>query len=281
MPTFLAEPVPDDGAILDNQDEDKNRKVLRCLEPGDRVQAVYNAHRIVGLSAVGGLLLLGAQSLYIIDGYQQSRSGEVLDSADIPPDERDQALETVAELARLSTRPRTMLPVKLARHKSRSWTYDQLIRLSERKYIFRDNAMELSFVDGRSYLLVVAPGLREEVLQSLAPHLKHPLPFCVARAAAKGHRTRLHDDPELHAATKRWLDRRISNAEYIMVVNHYSGRTYNDITAYPVFPWVIADWDSENLDLASPSTFRIMSLPMGAQTQARRCEYPQSLRAKR
>ncbi len=28
-----------------------------------------------------------------------------------------------------------------------------------------------------------------------------------------------------------------------MLVNKYSGRTFNDLSQYPVFPWVIKEWN--------------------------------------
>ncbi len=34
------------------------------------------------------------------------------------------------------------------------------------------------------------------------------------------------------------------------------GRTYQDLNQYPIFPWIIADYESEKLDLNSPSTYR-------------------------
>ena len=43
-----------------------------------------------------------------------------------------------------------------------------------------------------------------------------------------------------------------------------AGRTYNDLNQYPVFPWVLADYQSEVLDLNSPATFRDLSKPVGA-----------------
>jgi hypothetical protein len=30
----------------------------------------------------------------------------------------------------------------------------------------------------------------------------------------------------------------MSNFEYLMLVNTFAGRTYNDLSQYPVFPWV-------------------------------------------
>lgn len=39
--------------------------------------------------------------------------------------------------------------------------------------------------------------------------------------------------------TERWLNGDISNFEYLMEVNLYSGRSYNDLSQYPVYPWII------------------------------------------
>eukprot|EP00897_Mesotaenium_endlicherianum_P004346 jgi/Mesen1/393/ME000010S_10847 len=60
------------------------------------------------------------------------------------------------------------------------------------------------------------------------------------------------------------MRREISTFEYLMHLNTLAGRTFNDITQYPVFPWVIADYTSAELDLTKPSTFRDLSKPMGA-----------------
>jgi hypothetical protein len=59
--------------------------------------------------------------------------------------------------------------------------------------------------------------------------------------------------------TQRWQRREISNFEYLMYLNTISGRTFQDLNQYPIFPWVIADYESEKLDLNSPSTYRDLS----------------------
>ena len=61
----------------------------------------------------------------------------------------------------------------------------------------------------------------------------------------------------------------INNFQYLMHLNTLAGRSYNDLMQYPVFPWIIADYDSEELDLLSQDTFRDLSKPMGAQTPGR------------
>ncbi|KAG9050315.1 hypothetical protein FS837_006187 [Tulasnella sp. UAMH 9824] len=61
---------------------------------------------------------------------------------------------------------------------------------------------------------------------------------------------------EIGVAQRRWQNREISNYTYLSLINQASGRTPNDLTQYPVFPWVLSDYTSENLDLAERETFR-------------------------
>lgn len=51
-----------------------------------------------------------------------------------------------------------------------------------------------------------------------------------------------------------------------MHLNTLAGRSYNDLMQYPVFPWILADYDTEELDLSNPKTFRDFAKPMGAQS---------------
>lgn len=182
----------------------------------------------------------------------------------------------IADLAKLSSKSKTVVPTKDDRHRSRKWSYADLTSTAERKYLFRDVALEVFFSDGRSYLLIFAPGIRAKVVQAIQQRaqtlpptftLASPVDSKLAAPFAK-----VAENPYLRKATRRWEGREISNFEYLMVLNSFSGRTYNDCTAYPVFPWVVADWESEELGSAE-NTYRILSLPMGAQTPERRSQY--------
>lgn len=46
-------------------------------------------------------------------------------------------------------------------------------------------------------------------------------------------------------------------------MNTLAGRTYNDLSQYPVFPWILADYTSAELDLNDEKTFRDLSKPIG------------------
>ncbi|XWS25391.1 hypothetical protein CRYUN_Cryun27aG0064600 [Craigia yunnanensis] len=65
-------------------------------------------------------------------------------------------------------------------------------------------------------------------------------------------------------ARESWRRRDITNFEYLMILNAFAGRSYNDLTQYPVFPWILADYSSEVLDFNKSSTFRDLSKPVGA-----------------
>ncbi|PNI83103.1 WDFY3 isoform 3 [Pan troglodytes] len=54
------------------------------------------------------------------------------------------------------------------------------------------------------------------------------------------------------SVTQRWERGEISNFQYLMHLNTLAGRSYNDLMQYPVFPWILADYDSEggHFDLA-------------------------------
>lgn len=66
--------------------------------------------------------------------------------------------------------------------------------------------------------------------------------------------------------SRRWQNGEISNFQYLMHLNTLAGRGYSDLTQYPVFPWILADYDSETLDLTDPKTFRMLDKPIGCQT---------------
>ena len=54
-----------------------------------------------------------------------------------------------------------------------------------------------------------------------------------------------------------------------LILNTLAGRSYNDLTQYPIFPWVLADYTSEKLDFNKSSTFRDLSKPVGALDENR------------
>lgn len=46
-------------------------------------------------------------------------------------------------------------------------------------------------------------------------------------------------------ATDLWDSGHITNFEYLMLLNTFANRSFNDLSAYPVFPWVINEYHTK------------------------------------
>jgi hypothetical protein len=68
---------------------------------------------------------------------------------------------------------------------------------------------------------------------------------------------------------KKWVRREISNFDYLIQLNTIAGRTYNDLSQYPVFPWILTDYTSAELDLNNPDVYRDLTKPIGALNKTR------------
>ncbi|KAJ8376668.1 hypothetical protein SKAU_G00072480 [Synaphobranchus kaupii] len=67
----------------------------------------------------------------------------------------------------------------------------------------------------------------------------------------------------------QWQRGHISNYQYLLHLNNLADRSCNDLSQYPVFPWVIADYTSPELDLLNPVSFRDLGKPVGALSKER------------
>ena len=61
-----------------------------------------------------------------------------------------------------------------------------------------------------------------------------------------------------------WAKNKISNFDYIIILNTLAGRTFNDLSQYFIFPWIICDFNKNILDWMSNSIYRDLSLPIYA-----------------
>lgn len=56
-------------------------------------------------------------------------------------------------------------------------------------------------------------------------------------------------DVEIANLTKTWTKNLMTNYDYLMYLNRLSNRSFNDITRYPIFPWIISDYSNEELKI--------------------------------
>uniref|UniRef100_A0A8C8A0U3 Neurobeachin n=1 Tax=Oryzias sinensis TaxID=183150 RepID=A0A8C8A0U3_9TELE len=143
------------------------------------------------------------------------------------------------------------------------WLFTEIRAVFSRRYLLQNTALEV-FMANRTAVLFNFPDA------ATVKKVVHCLPRVgvgTSFGLPQTRRISLATPKQLFKAsnmTQRWQRREISNFEYLMFLNTISGRTYNDLNQYPVFPWVITNYDSEELDLTLPSNFRDLSKPIGA-----------------
>ena len=71
------------------------------------------------------------------------------------------------------------------------------------------------------------------------------------------------------AAAAAWTAGATSNYDQLLTLNLLAGRSFHDVERYPVFPWVVSDYESRRLNLDDPSARRDLAKPVGALTPAR------------
>ncbi|XP_069368910.1 protein FAN [Paralichthys olivaceus] len=67
----------------------------------------------------------------------------------------------------------------------------------------------------------------------------------------------------------QWQRGHLSNYQYLLHLNNLADRSCNDLSQYPIFPWVVADYTSSQLDMTNTATFRDLSKPVGALNKER------------
>ena len=63
-----------------------------------------------------------------------------------------------------------------------------------------------------------------------------------------------------------WQQGEITNFEYLMELNKLSGRTFNDLMQYPIFPFILSDYTNKELPLTSTDTYRYALLSTHTHT---------------
>ena len=150
--------------------------------------------------------------------------------------------------------------------------YEDVREVHKPRYLLQPIALEIFFNDGSSHLLTFPPGVRNKVYQRLLATATGCQTRPASRWPARNGRPTWNSRPALWARLLRLSAGSVgdlSNFQYFLHFNTLAGRSYNDLMQYPVFPWVLADYDSPELDLSQPATFRDLSKPMGAQTGER------------
>lgn len=141
--------------------------------------------------------------------------------------------------------------------KTRRWVLECLQETFGRRHLLKNCGIELFFADSPE-VFIAFDSLKE--LQNFFYWLRRQhIPRLISPSLLNPRHIF-----EAQKWTDAWRRRLITNFEYLVRLNLMGGRSFNDISQYPVFPWILADYTSATLDLSNPSTFRDLSKPIGA-----------------
>nr|XP_002717388.2 lysosomal-trafficking regulator isoform X3 [Oryctolagus cuniculus] len=139
-----------------------------------------------------------------------------------------------------------------------SWTYEEIKEVHKRWWQLRDNAVEIFLTNGRTLLLAFDnTKIRDDVYHNI---LTNNLP-------------NLLEYGNINALTNLWYAGQITNFEYLTHLNKHAGRSFNDLMQYPVFPFILADYVNETLDLNDPAIYRNLSKPIAVQYKEKEDRY--------
>ncbi|GAV84359.1 WD40 domain-containing protein/Beach domain-containing protein [Cephalotus follicularis] len=270
------------------------------LEPLEKIRFRYNCERVVGLDKHDGIFLIGELCLYVIENFFIDNSDcicekecedelSVIDQAlgvkkDVTGSMDFQPRSTSSLSATVKTcvggrawaynggawGKEKVCSIGNLPHLWHMWKLDSVHEILKRDYQLRPVAVEIFSMDGCNDLLVFHKKEREEVFKNLVS-MNLPRNSMLDTTISGSTKQESNEGSRLFKVmaksfSKRWQNGEISNFQYLMHLNTLAGRGYSDLTQYPVFPWVLADYESGNLDLLDPKTFRKLDKPMGCQT---------------
>ena len=138
---------------------------------------------------------------------------------------------------------------------------DTIESVARRRFQLQDKAIEVFFSTGRSHLLTFPITSNRETVISWLTTARPSLALTTQSLAA---------------ITKLWQQGGLTNFQYLTTINSLAGRTTNDLMQYPIFPWILADYTSDHLDLTAVNSYRDLRKPVAVQHEESTKKYQET-----
>ena len=138
--------------------------------------------------------------------------------------------------------------------------FNDIEEIIERRFLLMWQAIEIYLNNGKSYFFNL---LSEEDLNFMINIFKNN----------KITKDKVHTKDFYKGCQKKifkfWKEERLSTYEYLLFLNKYGSRTFNDVNQYPIFPWIVRKYESDKNNKIIKK-FRDFSFPMAAQNKEKR-----------
>ena len=146
--------------------------------------------------------------------------------------------------------------------------YKSIEYMFKRNYFYQETGLEIFTYEKKSYFLNFKSN--QELLKFINDIIQHEKFRTIKCYGYKGKKLigycklfNVYLKKTSHYVNNKmeeWQNHQISTFEYLMWLNIFSGRSFNDLTQYPIFPWIITNYNGEDL---LENDFRNLSIPVG------------------
>ena len=163
-----------------------------------------------------------------------------------------------------------------------SINYKDIKWIFKRKYYYNNSAIEIFTTTNKTfYFNFKYENDKISVLKEILKKLDEPIPIIDDLKESKSQNIIGYENGivqkqkglklksiNLSKIVKSWKNWEISNFEFLMWLNIFGNRSYNDISQYPVFPWILINYEDplqvEQQEIIENATSRTisMALPM-------------------
>ena len=130
-----------------------------------------------------------------------------------------------------------------------NFPFETIKFMFKRIYYYHQTGLEIYTVNNKSYYFnFKKASVRNEIYDAILPHLQK-------------------NKITIENIIAKWKKYQISNIELLMWLNILGGRSYNDLSQYPVVPWILCDYSRNELKekdiYQDQAIYRDLSLPLG------------------
>ena len=148
-----------------------------------------------------------------------------------------------------------------------------------RKYCFRNNSIEIFLNNNKSYYFKFKSNLErdnfiEKLIYIINNFLTNKKLFKKIKTIDENYKSKIlgyyknidnnGNYKTINNIKDLWKNSKISSLEYLMWINLYGNRSFRDPAQYPVFPWIIKDYNLNKVEnIINLNAIRNFNLPMG------------------
>lgn len=152
----------------------------------------------------------------------------------------------------------------------KTFHFSKIQAIYPRSYTKLNDSIEIFFIQPKSvFLYFTNPGI-DGVLKKFAKYVNHFNP--TATVQSKDNISYLKE----LKLVDLWVNGKISNFQYLIELNRISGRSFSDLTHYPIFPWIIRDYTNDTFELENKSAFRnlkLATIQLGPEKEKQASQY--------